>query len=162
MKKAELKAEEILNNAEVKSVPVNIEDIAKKHNVIIRRASNNEFSGLLFRKEGVAFMAINNKEAVTRQRFTIAHELGHYFLHPQKDTFVEFRDNKKNTVRGVKEIQANQFAAAVLMPRKFLIKDIKKFNEGGLSKEDLKFLAQKYQVSEDAMNFRLINLNLSI
>ncbi len=157
----EEKAEKILSHFSADSIPVNVCEIAKKANVLIKYAPSKEFSGLLYRKDNNAFMAISSSESDVRQRFAIAHELGHFFLHPQKGTFVEFRDNEKNIARGMKEVQANKFAAALLMPRKFLEKDVKNFKNTDLTTATIKFLADKYHVSEEAMTFRLMNLNLS-
>lgn len=154
------KTEKILTDFGINSVPVNVAEIAKKADVLIKHAPSKKFSGLLYRKGHTAFMAISSSEPLVRQRFTIAHELGHFFMHPNKDTFIEFRDNEKNISRGIKEIHANQFAAALLMPRKFIEKDVKNFKNTGLASEEIKFLAKKYQVSEEAMMFRLLNLNL--
>lgn len=156
----EKRAEKILSNYGHASIPVDVVSIAKQSNILIRKAPSKKFSGLLYRKDDTAFMAISNSESPARQRFTIAHELGHFFIHPSKDTFIDFRDNKKNIARGIKEIQANQFAAALLMPKKFMEKEVKNIKETGFTEETIKFLANKYQVSEEAMNFRLINLNL--
>jgi hypothetical protein len=50
-----------------------------------------------------------------RDRFTIAHELGHYFLHylhPKRDTAASFGRGERNLV----ETQANVFASSLLMP----------------------------------------------
>jgi len=156
----EEKTEKILADFGINSIPVNVAEIAKKADVLIKRAPSKKFSGLLYRKGHTAFMAISSSEPLVRQRFTVAHELGHFFLHPNKDTFIEFRDNEKNISRGAKEIHANQFAAALLMPRKFIEKDVKNFKNTGLTNEEVRFLAKKYQVSEEAMTFRLLNLNL--
>jgi Zn-dependent peptidase ImmA (M78 family) len=47
------------------------------------------------------------------------------------------------------------------MPRKTMLKDFKALADAdGFSEEDLPTLARKYEVSEDAMRFRLINLNI--
>ena len=154
----EERADEILNKYGGGNLPINVLEIAKKANVLIKYAPSTKFSGLLYRKDSNAFMAISSSESNVRQRFTIAHELGHFFLHPQKDTFVEFRDNEKNIVRGVKEAQANKFAAALLMPRKFIEKDVQSFKETGITKSATEFLAKKYHVSEEAMTYRLMNV----
>ncbi len=157
----EQKAEKILAAYEIKNAPVSVEEIAKRNDISIAKAPNNKFSGVLFRKEnGSAFIALNSEESPVRQRFTIAHELGHYFLHPNKISFVDYRDNKKNVLRGPKEVQANQFAAALLMPRKFLEKDVAAIASEGLTEEHVGFLAKKYNVSDEAMTFRLMNLHL--
>jgi Zn-dependent peptidase ImmA (M78 family) len=156
----EKRVEAILDAASVQAAPVPVEDIATKGNIQISRAPSKSFSGVLFRKEDTAFIALNSKESLVRQRITIAHELGHYYLHPNKNTFVEFRDNQKNIVRGTKEIEANKFAACLLMPQKLLEQDISTIAPSGILKEHVTFLAQKYQVSEDAMTYRLMNFRI--
>ncbi len=162
MRTIEEKASFVLEKMKINSAPVSVEDIASRWHIVIKRASHSNFSGVLLRKEDAAFMAINSDESPVRQRFTIAHELGHFFLHETKGTFIDYRDNKTNIVRDKRERDANKFAAALLMPKKLLLKDIKSFLENGLDKEITTFLAKKYEVSEDAMTFRLMNLNLSL
>lgn len=159
----ELRAEQVLAKLNIKTQPIPIEEIASRLQIRISRAPSKDFSGLLIRKDGHALIGVNNSEAPVRQRFTIAHELGHFFLHPQKDTFVDYRDNKKDVMRTVKERQANMFAAALLMPRKNLTKDFKNLAKGGLSDEELRrALIDRYEVSDDAMRFRLRDLGLQL
>ncbi|HDL84870.1 MAG TPA: ImmA/IrrE family metallo-endopeptidase [Candidatus Acetothermia bacterium] len=160
LERIESKAEEVLDALNVKSIPVPVEMIADRMHIVIRRGPSKEFSGLLIRKDDRALIGVNSNEVAVRQRFTIAHELGHFLLHPKKDAFVDYRDNKSDVKRDPKERQANMFAAALLMPRKSLGKDFKSFAKNGFTEMELQMLADKYQVSEDAMRFRLINLNL--
>jgi Zn-dependent peptidase ImmA (M78 family) len=142
------------------SIPINVEDIAKSLSVQIKKTPSKDFSGLLFRKNEVAFMAINNEESLVRQRFTIAHELGHFFLHEDKNTFIEFRNREGNIIKNRKEREANQFAASLLMPRAFLEKDIKCLPTNSISETEINYLSQRYKVSEESMTYRLINLHL--
>lgn len=160
LKKIEERAEEVLEYLGIKDIPVPIEEIAAKYNIKIGRAPSDDFSGLFIRKDGYSLIGINNKEPLARQRFTIAHELGHYFLHPNKNTFIDYRDNKTGIERTPKEVQANMFAAALLMPRKKLEKDFMGIARNGFHEDHLLSLAQKYNVSKDAMQIRLINLRL--
>ncbi|TAK58118.1 ImmA/IrrE family metallo-endopeptidase [Patescibacteria group bacterium] len=159
IEKIENITEEILNKLNIKNIPVQVDEIASKLQIKISRAPSKDFSGLLIRKDGHALIGINDNEAPVRQRFTIAHELGHFFLHPRKDTFVDYRDNKKDVMRTAVEKQANMFAAALLMPRTLLEKDFRALIKKGFGEDELAILADKYQVSEDAMKFRLLNLN---
>jgi len=164
IKKIESLAEKILDDNGVKNSPVLVEELAEKLNIQIKKASSEDFSGLLLRKEGVSLIGINSKEPITRQRFSIAHELGHYCVHHNKDVFVdylEYRNNKKESGSKIKETEANMFAAALLMPRKWLERDFENIVKNTFEKEHLKLLAEKYGVSEDAMNFRIINLRLN-
>jgi Zn-dependent peptidase ImmA (M78 family) len=159
LEQIESRAEAVLKKAGIASIPVPVEDIAAQHHILIKRAPHNNFSGLLLRKDGLALIGVSSSEASVRQRFTIAHELGHFFLHPHQDAFVDYRDNKSRVVRTPREKQANMFAAALLMPRKLLLKDFKTAVKHGLSDDELSALAKRYQVSDDAMRFRVINLN---
>jgi len=58
--------------------------------------------------------------------FTIAHEIGHFILHHGESdlfidtTYVAFRDSESTKGENRAEIQANQFAAALLMPALFI------------------------------------------
>ncbi len=159
LRRIEIETEKILDSMGIKNIPIPVEQIALKENIKIGRASSNDFSGLLVRETDYALIGVNSSEHPRRQRFTIAHELGHYFLHPNKDAFVDYRDNKKDIVRSPKEVEANKFAAALLMPKKFLERDSKAIAKEGFTESHLHLLAQQYDVSDDAMQYRLIDLN---
>lgn len=97
-----------------------------------------------------------------RDRFTIAHELGHYFLHY---LFYNFRnqtnsDNKKFKAArygsGKTETEAHWFAASFLMPEKSFKEEFYKLN-GNLVE-----LAEKFGVSLSACQIRAESLKLSI
>lgn len=62
-----------------------------------------------FSRHGVPNVIVLTEKAASRCRFDVAHELGHLVLHRNKQT------GTKDT-----EAQANKFAAALLMPRRFL------------------------------------------
>lgn len=153
--------EQILNKLGIKQIPVPLEEIAEALGIRIKRAPSDDFSGLLLRKDGKALIGVNDNESHVRQRFTVAHELGHYFLHPAKDAFVDYRDNQTGLVRSTKEREANMFAAAFLIPRESIILDVKKITATGIFEEEIARLAKKYDVSKESMNYRLLNLGLS-
>lgn len=153
--------EDLQQNLGVRSTPVQIEEIAEKLGIRIKRAPSDDFSGLLLRKDGRALIGINDSESHVRQRFTIAHELGHFFLHQAKDAFVDYRDNQSGIVRSFKEREANMFAAAFLIPRKLLVADVQKISSKGIFDPEIESLARKYDVSKESMNYRLLNLGLS-
>jgi Zn-dependent peptidase ImmA (M78 family) len=94
----------------------------------------------------------NPTENEMRQRFTIAHELGHYVLGHGN----EFRDSARSfNANGYdpKETAANQFAASLLMPASAITHFVR---DKGMS--DIQLLAAKFFVSEVAMKYRLKNL----
>lgn len=160
IEKIELAAEQLLAKIAIKEVPIPIEDVARALDIHISRAPSAEFSGLLIRKNGRALIGINSGEAPVRQRFTIAHEIGHFVLHPQKDAFVDFRTERgKGEAKPPRERHADMFAAALLMPRTSLLKDFRRLAKNGFSDHITATLARQYAVSEEAMRFRLMNLN---
>lgn len=160
IEKIELAAEQLLAKLGIKEIPTPIDELARLLDIRISRAPSPDFSGLLIRKKGHALIGVNSSEAPVRQRFTIAHEIAHFILHPQKDAFVDFRkETREGEARPLRERQADMFAAALLMPRKHLLRDFRRLAKDGYTDEIAKTLAKQYAVSTDAMRFRLINLN---
>lgn len=104
-----------------------------------------------------AVIRYSTTESPVRQRFTIAHEIGHFALGHLNSAGKMFRDTPENFSNGAapEERQANAFAAQLLMPEKVV-----KFavNERGFN--TLKSLANVFDVSEVAMKYRLVNLGL--
>ncbi len=84
-----------------------------------------------------------------RDRFTIAHELGHYFLHSAQGEIplIAYRQGSMRI-----EWEANWFAAALLMPATQFINACEKLRH-------LALIADKFGVSEDAAKVRKEALN---
>jgi len=97
---------------------------------------------------------VNDQDAKVRQRFTIAHELGHYFLHiKERDTdepIISFRSD--NSPR---EREANSFAAALLVPEDLLREE---YGKMVIPVSDT--LADIFRVSKATMRIRLEELEL--
>ena len=95
----------------------------------------------------------------------MAHELGHFLLHQSNSLHVDravqakFRNALSNQGTDVDEIEANLFAAELIMPRSFLAQDLEKIDVIDiLDDQFLGRLAQRYNVSTHALLLRLINL----
>ena len=73
-----------------------------------------------------------------RKKFTVAHELGHLFLHMGYLIDEELWENQKteqyyrNGTSAEEEYQANEFAAALLMPKKKYKEIMDKYTEGNI------------------------------
>lgn len=116
-----------------------IDDISGK----IERTSENNY-----------VITVNGNHHENRQRFTIAHELGHYFLgHGNKqDTFeTMYRNGDLNH----EEMEANTFAAELLMPSGIIRYYVFEENIA-----DINILARKFWVSNQAMLIRLQHLGI--
>lgn len=72
-------------------------------------------SGQVFYTEQKIF--IEQTDFITRQRFSVAHELGHFILHNDGTSHTSFRDTISSQGTDTKEMEANSFAANLLMPK---------------------------------------------
>ena len=167
-KRIEKIASAILDECGINHLPIPIERVVNNRGLEIKIYDLGETSGVLVIENGKGTIGVNPNESKVRKRFTIAHELGHYELHRDgtngvfidKQFKVEFRNHNSSTGEFKKEQEANAFAAAVLMPEKFILKEIKNL-EFDLSEDfSLKELAQVFNVSVAAISYRLANLNL--
>ncbi len=166
IKKIENLASSILTELNIKSAPVDIKAIAKQKGAIIKPYKVDEkISGMLFIKDGHGIISYNPTESTVRQRFTIAHELGHLLLHKKtQDIFVDkqfqvhFRNENSSSGQDIQELEANAFAAAILMPKDLLLNEIKKHNFDLGDESAMKELANLFNVSLQAMTFRMVNL----
>ena len=120
-------------------------------------------------KTGRAVIGVNAQHHPNRRTFTIAHELGHYLLHEsetmhldsRKDGYtLQLRSPASATGESMNEREANLFAAELLMPARFLAKELRKKQFDLLEDEDsvLKSLAAQCGVSVQALTIRLHNL----
>jgi Zn-dependent peptidase ImmA (M78 family) len=162
----------LLRKHQINGAPVPVDRVATNEGVlVIEHALHGDVSGALISSNGVSAIAVNSAHHQKRRRFTIAHELAHYLLgHKGDQDHVDWkftvlrRDGKSSEANNVQEIEANAFAANLLMPKEFLFEDLRlKAGSNGevdLSTHQLTALARKYQVSETAMTYRLTNLGL--
>jgi len=169
--KAERRAEDLLEAHGITQAPVPVDDLARELGAEVRyRTFDGDISGLLVRTDdGQTVVGVHAKHARTRQRFTIAHELGHHVMHKGRPAIVEhltrsarvnFRDGTSALATDKEEIEANQFAAGLLMPST-LVEDAFLEATPRLGPErTAAVLAKVFEVSPQAMNFRLMNLAL--
>jgi Zn-dependent peptidase ImmA (M78 family) len=104
-------------------------------------------------QSGAPAIIFNTDDSSARQRFTIAHELGHFVLGhgtSPRDTSNVFSSSAGNPI----ERAANQFAAHLLMPADA----IRMMISQGHSSTDA--LAKIFGVSTAAMSYHLVNLGL--
>jgi len=84
--------------------------------VLVERLGAVEIAGVLLRHEdGEALVAVNADHWPVRQRFTLAHELGH--LHMNHAEGVDWTNDLFGPSPDQQEIEANYFAAEFLAPR---------------------------------------------
>ncbi len=141
----------------VETVPVNPAHVARKLGLEVYSAElPKNISGMLKRDETYGtpsgfVIFVNKNEPAVRQRFTAAHEIAHFALHKESIGH-EVSDNYMLRSEGMsdrQEVEANKFAAAMLMPMDKVNSAIKQ----GITTPEA--LAKKFNVSKVAMSIRL-------
>ena len=155
----------LLLKCPVNAAPVPVEQLAESCGAkVVYSDFNEEISGLLFRENGKCIIGVASEQSHVRQRFTIAHELGHMLLHQMSSVHVDknfsvmFRSAASSTAQDVFEIEANTFAAELLMPESLLKIDLVTLKLDMDDDRQLAVLASRYGVSTQALTYRLLNL----
>lgn len=152
-------AAEVLEVLGIDHAPVDVETVAKRCGVVVLLwPFDDALSGLAIDSETGPVIGVNESHAPNRQRFSIAHELGHVLLRHLDSFHVDIgssaEDGNPPNYNWRHERGANDFAAALLMPRPMVL--------GSFAKnQSVAALAREYQVSTLAMGFRLKNLGLT-
>lgn len=171
-RRARQRAQALIEAYDVKGPPTPLERIVRGEGALLQYVPlDDELSGMAFEKEGVPVIAVNALHHPNRQRFTIAHELGHVLLHRevisgQVHVDKEFRvlpdlvlnrDQLAASGTDPLEIDANAFASELLIPKAWVEQEI----AGAWNMDDdekMASLARKFRVSVTAIQFRLVNL----
>lgn len=162
--------EEVLHITEqATSIPVDISAILAKLHMSEAKIDFTEIEQALFSEDedkmdisGMVLLSgdkvgifYNEKDGINRQRFTMAHELGHCCLNGEKlaDSYIEFRCNMVSDDE--MEVAANTFAGKLLIPEPSLRKVYEK-----LTIPVVDSLAKIFQVSQQVMKERLKMLHM--
>lgn len=151
----------ILTLAGVVKPPVPVYQVAEQlHIPVFEWDFPDEISGAFVYLQETAAIAINQDHPGTRQRFTVGHELGHFVFSADQGLFVDLLSREgmpalEESSDPREERNANWFAADLLMPAKWVRRDVR---EHGVN---LALLSQQYDVSEQALWFRIQALHLA-
>ena len=173
LNKIETKVSELLERFNITSPSIPIKKIVTDLEINLVSydfGTGNDISGMLVIENGIGTIGYNPNNSKQRQRFTIAHELGHFLLHNHaksevfvdKDFIVKYRSDKSYSPAEIKQEQeANAFAAELLMPKKMLLEELAKKDYKSMTEaEFIKTMARIFEVSIPAMTFRVTNSNL--
>ncbi|MEO8581932.1 MAG: ImmA/IrrE family metallo-endopeptidase [Patescibacteria group bacterium] len=142
-------------------IPVDMIKAARLHDIDVfvthmEKTVGATPSGILVEQQKKWAILLNIDDTLTRQRFTIAHEIGHFLIHKGKQFVDEFtagetfyRDGSDNE----EEQEANYFAACLLMPEEEVERIWPQC-------KDPKDAAVRFKVSEVSMTYRLKKLGL--
>ncbi len=153
---------EIVNRYVRGGPPVNIEQMIRDFGISLDKKAELEqqIAGQIERLDDGSYqISINGNDHYFRQRFTMAHELGHFIYHKSLigrgiDDDRLYRstsagDFYNESITQKHETEANKFAAAILMPKPLIEKS---FQEND---KDVNKVATIWQVSPQALKIRL-------
>lgn len=150
-------------------IPVPVIAIAKELGIKIYEASDfsRTQSGSIKKEKGRYVIYLNGLDHPTRKRFTIAHEIGHFLLHRDylnqgNEAITEIKQpvtelnrpadpTPMNEAERKREIEANRFAAELLMPSE-------EFKEAFKQANNVEDIADKFYVSSSAVAVRAKDL----
>jgi Zn-dependent peptidase ImmA (M78 family) len=136
--------------------PVPVERLAnmlgyKSYNFVPHNPNTSAISGAV---EHETFrIYVNRMDTLSRQLFTVAHERGHIVLHKEQGNKIDYRSSLLSS-NSPAEIEANSFAAMLLMPEKEFKEKWKLHNK------DLSLVSSYFGVSPSAAEVRAKKLNL--
>jgi Zn-dependent peptidase ImmA (M78 family) len=108
-------------------------------------------AGAYIAKPDLPLVFVNGTQAITRQRFTLAHEFGHCRM--GHSTIIDEHTTIGGVQRDPKEVSANAFAAEFLMPREGTKTWATKHVRGQLTLEHVVVFANEYGVSPQAARY---------
>ena len=148
-------ATRLLESASVSHEPVSLRDVVSALTLELVGKTREPFTSeaaLEPMGDGRAIV-LNGDGVAGRRRFTIAHEIGHFVLHPERCR--PERGGAVNEAGRLEEREADSFAAELLMPEHLVREAVR---EHGL---DATRLADRFEVSRKAMLTRLRSLGLA-
>lgn len=142
------------------TLPIPIEDIARQLDIQdIKELDTDGFVGSLItdniRSDG--FIMLKAGLMPERRRFTIGHELGHFLMRHHKAsaggftcTAVDFARRRRADMnpQAKQEVEANEFAALLLMPPRLWEREMAVFRAPDL--DQIRVMKQRFCVSRDA------------
>lgn len=151
-------AQQLLAQARVAAPPVPVDELARQCGVnVLAYAFEDAISGVLLDLDGGPVIGYHRRQSAGRQRFTIAHELGHFVLKHHDSFHIDLTDiSSHGEPPGFNyqdERSANDFAAQLLMPAAMA-------TQAFTRRHDVSDLAAQFEVSPQAMGWRLVNLGL--
>ena len=126
---------------------------------------DNADLGFAVKKDNDIIIFTNSCSGLSREIFTLAHEIGHVILHlNDESSFIDDSITINGRSTDKKEQEANYFAACLLMPAddvgRFIDLGIQDFGEKGLSAMDIARIMSEFNVSFDMALNRLESLGI--
>lgn len=161
---AKNQAQTILSNHNLLNLPVDIDELAKRNEIDIEEmpealSKKSIYGAILATGDTVKIFYSTSINNLGFQRFTLAHELGHYFLEGHLSEFADsggFHISESDfSSKNLMEHEADHFASGLLMPETICKKLVAQFDDG---MSGIRALANEAWASLTAAAIRYIDL----
>lgn len=166
------RAEALVDQMRITGPPVDVRHVASELGItIVEDDLGDDISGaLVTNADGVTILVQKAGHHENRKRFTIAHEIAHHVLrhqfeegghvHVDRGNYISLRGKRASEGVDPKEIEANWFAASLLMPSPMIKEAVADLRVSALHDQHVEHLADRFSVSQQAMTIRLTNLRM--
>jgi hypothetical protein len=139
--------------------PVKLSEIARDLGLVVKSATLRPGISGEIRPDpdrpGEFVIRVSRHDSRERQRFTVAHEIGHFLLHrDQIGTGITDDALYRSTLSDRREAEANRIAADILMPDALIREWLDRAQLLGVA-DKVSYLRENFQVSDAAMRIRL-------
>lgn len=165
MSRADAEARNLFAEHGSSSLPVDPETAAQKLGaIVVRQSTPADLSGMLLRRDGQNVIGLNADLPDARQRFALAHLVGHLHLHRSRELILDTvarhsHGNLPSMPTDREEAEANRFAGALLAPEG-IVRRMAAEADVATAAELVGLLAPRFGLTEAAMGYRLISLGI--
>lgn len=165
MSRADSEARELIDEHGLTELPVDLDKVARSLGaIVVRQPINNELSGMLMRRNGTIVIGLNSHLGPARQRFVLAHLIGHLHLHRSRDLILDTVDrhrlgNLASMPTDREEAEANRFASGLLVSEP-VVRRMAAEADFDTSDQLVDLLTPRFGVTRTVMAYRLLSLGI--
>lgn len=165
MARAEAAARDLLDEHQLTALPIDPEKVAAGLGaVVIRQPGPVELSGMLLRRDGQDVIGVRAELDAPRQRFAVAHLVGHLHLHGRRELILDTASryshpNLPSMSTDREEAEANRFAVALLAPEG-IVRRMAAEADARTAEQLLDLLTPCFEVTRTVMAARLLSLGI--
>lgn len=167
MSRADAAARNLTDEYGLTTLPVDLEKVAGGLGaIVVPQPAPAELSGILLRRNGQTVLGTNADKDPARQRFALAHLIGHLHLHNRRDlildTVTRYRHgNLASMPTDREEAEANRFAGALLAPEA-IVRRMAANADFDTAAQLVDLLAPRFEMTPLAMAYRLLVLGVIV
>ncbi|MET7436173.1 ImmA/IrrE family metallo-endopeptidase [Streptomyces flaveolus] len=165
MTRADAMARTLSDRFHLDTLPVDLDKVAGELGVmVVRQPAETDVNGMLLQREEQDVIGLNDRHSPESQRFSLAHLIGHHQIHHRRDLLIDVANryrlgNLASTPTDREEVEANRFAAALLVPEE-VVRRMTAEADFQTARQLVDLLAPRFEVSSAVMGFWLMALGI--